>query len=236
MIVDQEKCSGCKLCVKVCTTAAISVGEDKKASVDRGICVECGVCKRTEICPKDAFIEDELSWPRSIRRLYSDPTSVFVETGVDGRGTEEMKTNELTHRFGFGELGVVLDIGRPNVCTTFTDVEAIAMALAKEGIEFEKSNPLTGLMSNVNSGEFKPDIKGERVLSTIIEFKVSVSKLLKTLEILRGIGGKVNTVFSVGIISATQDHQAEHCYNLMRENSWKVKPNGKVNLGLGRTD
>ena len=236
MRIDQEECSGCKMCVNVCTVGAISMNEEKNAHIDLDQCVECGVCKRIEICPTDAIVEEELSWPRSIRRLYSDPTGVFAETGVDGRGTEEMKTNEITGRYLLGELGVVLDIGRPNVGTNFKDVETIASALAKDGIEFEKSNPVVGLMEDPKKGKFKSDIRNERVLSAILEFKVPINKILNTLDQLQKIGEKIDTVFSVGIISVTQDNQAEEARNQMLQNGWNVKPNGKVNLGLGRSD
>jgi NAD-dependent dihydropyrimidine dehydrogenase PreA subunit len=236
MRIDQEECSGCKMCTKVCTVGAISMNEDKKAQIDLDQCVECGVCKRIEICPTDAIVEEELSWPRSIRRLYSDPTGVFVETGVDGRGTEEMKTNEITSRYLPGELGVILDVGRPNVGTTFKDIEIIASALAKDGIEFEKSNPIIGLMEDPQKGKFRSDIKNERVLSAILEFTVPVSKILRTLDQLKKVGEKIDTVFSVGIISVTQDNQAEKCLGQLIQNGWNVKPNGKVNLGLGRPD
>ena len=55
----------------------ISMNEAKNAHIDLDQCVECGVCKRIEICPTDAIVEEELSWPRSIRRLYSDPNWCF---------------------------------------------------------------------------------------------------------------------------------------------------------------
>ncbi len=236
MKIDEEECTGCKICTKICTVGAIFMNEDKKAFVDLDKCVECGVCKRVEICPTDAIVEEELSWPRSVRRAYSDPTGVFEETGVDGRGTEEMKTNEITRRYNPGEVGVVLDIGRPQAGTSFKDVETIATALTEVGIEFESSNPVIGLMEDPKIGKFKPEIRGERVLSAILEFKTPVTDLLDTLDILRKIGEGIETVFSVGIISVTQGNQAESCLNLMTENGWNVKPNGKVNLGLGRPD
>ena len=236
MKIDLDKCSGCKLCVNICTVSAISMGEKNKASIDRDTCVECGVCKRVEICPKEAIIQEDLHWPRSVRRLYSDPTEVFVETGVDGRGTEEMKTNELTHRYQLGEVGIALDVGRPNVGTSFKDVETITKALASKGIELEKSNPLAGLMSNLKTGEFKKDVRGERVLSTIVEFKIPAPNLLEILELLKEVGQGIDTVFSVGVISVTAEKQAMNCFHLLKQNGWPVKPNGKVNLGLGRAD
>ncbi len=105
------------------------------------------------------------------------------------------------------------------------DVETIAIALTKTGIEFETSNPLIGLMENPKTGKFRSDILNERVLSTILEFKVPVDNLLDTVDILREIGGKIDTVFSVGIISVTQNDQGRKCQNLVRCHGWKTKAN-----------
>ena len=50
--VDEEKCTGCSLCVDVCPLEAIKL-ENDEAKVDEDICPECGVC--VEECPNDAI-------------------------------------------------------------------------------------------------------------------------------------------------------------------------------------
>ena len=55
----------------------------------------------------------KLRRPRSIRAAFSDPTVVHAGTGVGGRGTEEIKTNGVTGRLQEGEVGIVVEIGRP---------------------------------------------------------------------------------------------------------------------------
>ena len=42
--VNQEKCTGCRVCSKYCNQAAFAYGEDKKASIDHDLCVGCGRC------------------------------------------------------------------------------------------------------------------------------------------------------------------------------------------------
>lgn len=51
--IDEEKCTGCGLCLRNCPQNAIS-GEKKKAhKIDTKYCIKCGVCK--DICKFDAI-------------------------------------------------------------------------------------------------------------------------------------------------------------------------------------
>ena len=71
MIIDQETCIGCGECVFTCTVEAIRQ-EDEKAAIDRERCVECGNCLRIAECPAGALQQDELVWPRIVRKYFSD--------------------------------------------------------------------------------------------------------------------------------------------------------------------
>lgn len=42
--VNQELCTGCKVCSKYCAQDAITYGEDRKASINHDKCVGCGRC------------------------------------------------------------------------------------------------------------------------------------------------------------------------------------------------
>jgi len=44
-VVQIERCTGCKLCIKACPVNAISL-ENNKAVIDQNICLGCGVCVR----------------------------------------------------------------------------------------------------------------------------------------------------------------------------------------------
>ena len=50
--INQEKCTGCGLCVEVCPVEAISM-ENDKAKIDVEKCVDCGRC--VEECPNEAI-------------------------------------------------------------------------------------------------------------------------------------------------------------------------------------
>ena len=49
----------------------------------------------------------------TVRAAFSNPITEHKKTHIVGRGTEEMKTNELTHRFVTGQVGVAIEMGRP---------------------------------------------------------------------------------------------------------------------------
>lgn len=237
MHIDQDKCVGCGQCVSYCPVGAIHVREDggkakKRSWIDEGECVECGVCFRAEVCKPQAIYLPELRWPRIVRRAFSDPMVEHKETGVPGRGTEEMKTNEITGRFMRGSWGMAVEVGRPGVGARLKDLETIAMALAEKGIVFEPKNPVMFLFEDAKTGKLKPELREERVLSAIIEFVVKSDQLREIFQVLRGVSGRVESVFSVDLISFPDEKGS--ALEVAREMGFPIYPNGKVNLGLGR--
>ena len=111
MQIDQELCTGCGQCVPYCPVNAIRL-EDDVSVIDFDECAECGCCLRMADCPVDAIYQQELTWPRTVRSILSDPLTVAEESGISGRGTEEMKTNECTGRFKLGMVGIGIEVGR----------------------------------------------------------------------------------------------------------------------------
>ena len=232
MIVD-ETCIGCGSCIPFCPMAAISLGPEK-AEIDQDGCVECNACFRSRVCPTDSLIVPELTWPRSIRRVFSDPAPQHGMTGIPGRGTEEMKTNDVTGRYRVGEAGIALDIGRPGIGTRLRDVEKIYRKLVKLGITFEEKNPLTALLKEKDPAAFKEEVLNEKVLSIIIEFKVSSSRLEEVLRVLEQCALDIDTVFSVGLIDRVSDDGAMLNCEKARQLGYHPSINAKVNAGIGR--
>ncbi len=240
MRIDIAKCVGCGRCVSYCPAGAIQIFRDeqnpkrKKSRIDEDECFECGVCLRAQVCKPEAIYLPELNWPRVVRRAFSDPMVEHKETGVPGRGTEEMKTNEVTGRFKKGSWGMAVEVGRPGIGGRLRDLETIAIALAEKGIVFEPRNPVTFLFEDVKTGRLKPELKNEKVLSAIIEFEVKPQQLRGVLQILKEVSEKVDTVFSVDLISFPGEAEKGPALEVAKELGFPVYPNGKVNLGLGR--
>ncbi|MHB0870422.1 MAG: 4Fe-4S binding protein [Chloroflexota bacterium] len=234
MILRQDECNGCGLCVTYCPVRAISV-QNKKAFIDRDQCVECGVCDRLGVCARSCFEKEEsLPWPRSVRAILSDPLTCFKETGVTGRGTEEMKTNDLTNRYLSGEVGLALDVGRPNVTTRLRDVERITVAVAEAGVHFEEKNPITHMMKDRATGRLDPEMLDERVMSAVVEFTVRIEQAPEILRILDAVQSKVDTVFCVGIICRVEEDDSIPVIPVLEQAGFIPSGGAKVNLGLGR--
>lgn len=233
MRINRDKCINCKLCIPYCPVGAIEL-KGKIVDINYDECVECGTCKRASGCPRDAFVKDELEYPRVIRYIMSDPSSIAPNTSVGGRGTVEMKTNDVTGRFKYNEAGIAVEVGRPGVGTRMDQVQMIAQELSRVGVHWEPENPISSLMEDTASGTFMKDVLGEKVLSAILEFKVKTSQLKAILEKLREIEGKVNTVFVVSVISKLGDNLEDPNLDELTRLGYTTRPNLKVNIGLGK--
>jgi NAD-dependent dihydropyrimidine dehydrogenase PreA subunit len=241
--IDPSKCAGCGVCAKYCPGNAVTLEEVEKngkkrtqrATVNEDLCFECGVCVRVTACPRGAFVPaGELPWPRSIRAILSDPLVAFKETGVTGRGTEEMKTNDVTGRFRRGEIGVAIDVGRPNVGARLSDVERLTALLAPLGVTFEPANPVTYLMDDPATGRMNPEVRDERVLSAVIEFTILERRLPEALTAIDAAAAGCATVFAVGLITRPERDGQVRLLETLRRLGRRPLPNAKVNAGLGR--
>jgi Fe-S-cluster-containing hydrogenase component 2 len=80
--VDQDRCSGCGVCVEVCPAGAIAI-QDGKATIDQGRCHLCEACFTA--CPQEAILtvtEGSLvadgSSARSMDRLPASGAAVIA--------------------------------------------------------------------------------------------------------------------------------------------------------------
>lgn len=234
----------------------------RRAVVDRDACVECYTCFRgmstehlnptlvrmtrrllglvrlrfdpePDVCPTAAIVPDELVWPRTVRRAFSDVQATHESTGVLGRGTEEVKTNDVTDRVREGEVGFTVELGRPGIGATFRDIQRVTVALAREGLSFEAANPITHLMTDTGAGTIDPDVLDERVMSAIIEFRADPAQVPGVLRLLRVVADDIDTVMAVGAYERC-DPQGRSPLEaiLAAEGAHVVR--AKTNLGLGR--
>lgn len=264
MNINPDKCVACANCVQVCPMGAIYIDPViKRATIDRDECVECYACfyglstehlnagfvrtvrrifqmgrlrfdPEPDICPTAAFEPDDLQWPRVVRRAFSDPRATHEATGVQGRGTEEAKTNDVTGRVKQGEVGFTIEFGRPGVGVWFEDIQKMTQALAKANVPFEKRNPLTLLMSDVSTGTLKPDVLGEKVLSAIVEIKVPVERTEEIIRLVHQVEKQIRTVVALGVSTRCDENGEENVVAPILERSGYRLHRAKTNTGLGR--
>lgn len=231
MKIDPGICQACESCIAFCPVDAIHLLPEGVYVVDSDECVECGACLRSAACPSGALFQDELSWPRSLRQLFSNPTSQHATTRVPGRGMEEMKTNDVTGRYRHGQVGIVIEAGRPGVGARFRDVEIITRALAGMGLLVEPGCPLIHLMSDLTTGTLLSDVLEEKVLSVIISYVIPENRLPEVLNRLDAVQKELSTVFSLGVIHKTGGACSLAALHDFRA---RMSSHGKTNLGLGK--
>jgi ferredoxin len=264
MRINPNKCVACGNCIYVCPVGAIYVDPKiNRATVNRDECVECYACynglsterlnpvfvrtirklfqiarlrfdPEPDICPTSAFEPEDLQWPRVVRRAFSDPRATHESTGVQGRGTEEVKTNDVTHRVQRGEVGFTIEFGRPGVGVWFRDIQKVTMALAKANVPFEKKNPMTLLMSDVATGVLKPDILNEKVLSAIVEIKVPVDRTEEIIRLVHEVEKDVDSVVALGVGTRCAENGEESVVAPILERMGYRIERAKTNTGLGR--
>ena len=237
--------------------------EIKRATVDQNECVECYACfyglstehlnptfvrtvrklfqlgrvrfdPEPDICPTAAIQPQDLQWPRIVRRAFSDPRATHESTGVQGRGTEEVKTNDVTNRVKEGEVGMTIEFGRPGVGVWFSEIQKMTQALAAAGVPFEKRNPVTHLMSDVSSGTLRGDILAEKVLSAIVEIKVTLDRVEEILRLIHDVEKDIKTVVALGLSTRCGANGEEIALAPILERMGYKLARAKTNTGLGR--
>jgi ferredoxin len=262
--IDHKKCVACSNCVPVCPMGAIYVDTAiNRATIDYDECVECGTCFRgmsqehlnptvvravrglakmfrfrfdpePDVCPTGAFVMEELEWPRIARRVFSDPLVEHKSTGISGRGTEEVKTNDVAHRVGIGEVGYVVEFGRPGTGVRFHQIQSMTMALAGIDVIFEPNNPITHLMTDESTGTLKEDLLNEKIMSAIVEIKTPLSEVKNVLDTIKVVSKRIDTVIAIGV-STRCDEEGEDplLASLLHELGYPFE-RSKTNMGLGR--
>lgn len=264
MKINPDKCVACGNCTYVCPMGAIYIDPQiRRATINRNECVECYACynglskenlnptlvrtlRKTlqlfrirfdpepDVCPTSAFEPDELQWPRIVRRAFSDPRVPHESTGVEGRGTEEVKTNDVSGRVKPGEVGFTIEFGRPGVGVWFHDIQKVCHALAGAGVHFEKKNPITSLMTDPATGTLRDDILGEKVLSAIVEIKVPVERTEEIIRLVWDVEKQVDTVVAIGVGARCNEEGEDDVVAPILERLGYKLERAKTNIGLGR--
>ena len=237
MNIDPEKCMACGQCAPYCPVECITVG-DYAATIDDEECVECGICLRNANCPTEAISQDFLTMPRAARKAFSDPFGKHENTELKhmGRGTEEVKTNDVTGIVSrLDTVAVAIELGRPQIGARFTEVEKITKVVSRFNIEYEKHNPVTAYILDKKTGTVDPQILNEKVLSCIVEFRCSIHDLEEILAALKNVEKDVRTVFTVAIIARVGLDNKTLVEELLARNGYPIyRASSKTNIGLGR--
>jgi hypothetical protein len=243
---------------------AISIDTSiNRATIDYDECVECSTCYRgmsqehlnpmmvravrriakffrfrfepePDVCPTAAFVMEDLSWPRIVRRVFSDPLVEHTSTGIHGRGTEEVKTNDVSHRVGVGEVGYVIEFGRPGIGVRFYHIQTMTTALAEIGVNFEAKNPITHLMTDQETGSLKEDLLDEKILSAIVEIKTTVDEVPQVLSTVHAVAKRIDTVISVGVSTRCDESGNDTTLAPILADRDYTLERAKTNVGLGR--
>jgi NAD-dependent dihydropyrimidine dehydrogenase PreA subunit len=241
--IDRDKCTVCGQCIPYCPLGAIKLNEKKTVVyIHQDECVECGVCFRSGICESEAIYQPKLTWPRILRAMWSSVVHIHKETGSTGRGTEEMKTNDVTGRFALGEVGFGIELGRPTTGARFEDTEKVTKAVAKHGVEFEQKNPLTRYIDTktglfLDSWEGHPldeSFRKTKVMTSIVEFKTDVDRIMDILETIKSVSREINTTMSIEIITKCTKEGDIPLRPFLDQNGIEYYINGKTCVGLGK--
>jgi ferredoxin len=242
--VNTDECVECNNCYRSMTNEGLN------PTFVRGIRRLLGVFHLSyemplDVCPTGALSPPDLKWPRFVRRAFSDPeapkTSAQFDTNpgapfaaFGGRGTGEIKANDVTGRLRRGDVGFVIELGRPGLGARIRDFEKVTRALAPLGVTFEPQNPLTMLIKDTTTGQMDQVVLDEKVLSAIIEIRVKDHLVAAVLAVLKEVQSGINTVMSVGIAARCAPDGSVSYTGQIQAAGYSLSLNGKCNVGLGR--
>lgn len=256
MKIDPSKCTGCCSCVPYCPVGAIKIeiSEPSRVRINQDECVECGVCIRSGVCETRAFYIQEMSWPRTIRPLFSGAGRTLVsidkglklprrsfedvmeeQKGLGGRGTTDMKTVDVTGNLPHSDVDIAVELGRPVLGVSFRDLEKISSSLARYGIDFDPSHNVTKII-DTNTGRIKEEYRevlDERALSAVIKCRAPMEEVADIYDVLEKVAGEIDTVFTLFLVNRCVDGEIPLLLTL-KDHGIEIGYNGKTNLGLGR--
>ena len=190
-----------------------------------------------EVCPEGAIEAQELvGFLKQFQHVISDPVENHGVTGVTGRGTEEVKTNDVSGRIKKGWVGFSIDMGRPGMGVYLRDAEKVAMACAGAGFILApaEESPLAALMPDIRTGKLRDDCLDYRLLSVIIEGRCPEDRTKDVLMALQKVEKEIDTVFSLGLISRVDENGDCKALAYLDDLGLPQPHRGKVNVGLGK--
>lgn len=158
VIIDQEQCNGCELCVQDCLRKII-IMENQKASIkmdEAGACLKCGHC--IAVCPNDAVYMDDYDMtevlPYEERKFAVNPDNLlnFIKYR---RSVRQFKKKPVEQE----KLLKIIEAGR--FTPTAGNTQGVSYIVIREKLEIIKPlayNSLRSMADTVLQDNNKPNL------------------------------------------------------------------------------
>ena len=223
-----DTCTGCEACLPYCTQGAIFMNEEEQAAVNRDLCVECGVCIDSDICPVSAFEEDHddiAEFKRPYGRLLTKhvaPKDVVTADGYD------VKTDDVTGEIPNTKVVIRLEINRPRGGLKFGDV-------GKMRSELEKLGWHSGIISRSRSlreSGFADKAADQRILTCHLELVIDPKEVPGVVNGVTAYVADQDLWVSINVAGVAET--IGHTEKILQNSGIGMEAVAKVNLGLGR--
>lgn len=191
IIIDEEKCIGCSLCVKDCPNAVLYLENGKAHTRDSG-CIECGHCYG--ICPQGAISMTQYDCPEEAAVSMTEiPSETLLAAMKSRRSIRHFKPDPVEPE----KLQMILEAGR--YCPTGANAQDVTYTiLGSRQAEAEA----------ICVDLFR---KGQKLGSSFVDFikraEITDSFFFKDAPLVIVVSGKKNV--NAGLASAYMELMAE---------------------------
>ncbi|MBI2832486.1 MAG: 4Fe-4S binding protein [Chloroflexi bacterium] len=257
--IDDTRCTSCLECLPYCPVGAIVESSDGTGvAIDAERCTECGLCRQAKVCPVDAIVGMDLTWPRSLRGKFQQPYAPYrsvpglakasmavsySEEGFVFRRNEfpSEHTNDVTGLLGQGEAVIMVELGRPHLGATFRDVQKLLQTLGPLGLDLRQQYPVSDerssmaeIVASSSEGVLLPEILEERAGWVVLKMVAPERKVSETVRRLQQVAQEIDTIFGLSIVSRVSKDGSTIAERVASETGVSPAVTCKTNVGLGR--
>jgi NAD-dependent dihydropyrimidine dehydrogenase PreA subunit len=223
-----ESCVGCEECLLYCTQGAIFMTEEALAAVDRDLCVECGVCIDSGICPVSAFEEDQdeiAELKKPFGRLLSK--HLGSKNVAEGSGYD-VKTNDATGKLPTDKLVMRLELTRPGGGLKFGDIEQMRAEMENLGWD----SGIGSRSRSIHGNGLSDKISDQRILTCHLEIILEPEKIPEIVKDATRFVTEHDLWVSINVAGVAE--VIDRTQKVLKSAGVYMEPVAKVNLGLGR--
>ncbi len=114
------------------------------------------------------------------------------------------------------------------------EIQEMSRALAAIGVAFEPKNLVTTVMTDTATGDIRPDILDEKVMSAILEIKVPVARTEEIVRTVWAVEKRLDTIVVLGVGTRCDENGEDRVVAPILERQGYTLHRAKTNLGLGR--